>query len=142
MGLCAKMWNYLCSAVVPQVINPKRANAQNWSHPFPISFNLFSGQIRSTYKILSKSVEKPKSYGMILFASFAPEDKYEKDKVGNSRFLKKICFNHILIVLVMPHGIFWRIIPILIDYGKIAEIFIIWNIFTKQEDGRTNSTIK
>ena len=129
MGLCAKLWNCLCSAVVPQVINPKRANAQNWSHPFPISFNLFSGRIRSTYKILSKSVEKPKSYGMILFASFAPEDKYEKDRVGNSWFLKKIRFNHILIVIVMPHGIFWRIIPILIKYSIIADIFIIWNIF-------------
>ena len=41
--------------------------------PFPISLIVFSGRIRSTYKILSKSVEKPKSYGMILFASFAPD---------------------------------------------------------------------
>ena len=73
MGLGAKIWNCLCSAVVPQVINPKRADAQNWSHPFPLSLILLSGRIRSTYKILSKSVEKPKSYGMILFASFAPD---------------------------------------------------------------------
>ena len=60
--------------VVPQVIDPNKAAAQNWSLTFHIYIIIFYGWNESPYKILSKSVEKPKSYGMILFASFASED--------------------------------------------------------------------
>ena len=70
--------------VVPQVINPKRAAAQNWSHPFPIRFVVFPGRIRPPYKILSKSVEKQKSYSISILAPIAPRDLSENGKVRNS----------------------------------------------------------
>ena len=60
--------------VVPQVINPNRAAAHNWSQTFRIYFIIFYGQNKSPYKILSKSVEKQKSYVMVLSAQLAPED--------------------------------------------------------------------
>ena len=84
MGLCAKIWDCLCSAVVPQVINPKRAAAQNSSHPFPIGLIAFSGRIRAPYKILSRSVQKQKSYSISIFALIAPQDLSESGKVRNS----------------------------------------------------------
>ena len=57
--------------VVSQAINPKWAAAQNWSQPFPDHFDVFSGRIKSPYKILSKSIEKHGSYVNISFAIVA-----------------------------------------------------------------------
>ena len=84
MGLCAKIWNCLGSAVVPQVINPKRAAAQNWLHSFPIGLIAFSGRIRAPYKILSRSVQKQKRNSISIFALIASQDLSESGKVRNS----------------------------------------------------------
>ena len=84
MGLCAKIWDCLCSAVVPQVIDPKRAAAQNSSHPFPIGLIAFSGRIRAPYKILSRSVQKQKRNSISIFALIASQDLSESGKVRNS----------------------------------------------------------
>ena len=92
--------------VVPQVINPNRAAAQNWSQTFHIYSIIRYGQNKSPYKILSKSVEKQKSYVMVLSAQLAPEDNYEKDNVRNSHFLNICCLNDISIAIVLPSGIF------------------------------------
>ena len=92
--------------VVPQVINPNRAAAQNWSQTSHIYLIILYGQNKSPYKILSKSVEKQKSYVIVLSAQLAPEDNYEKDNVRNSHFLNKCCLNDISIAVVMPYGIF------------------------------------
>ena len=92
--------------VVPKVINPNRADAQNWSQTFYIYLIILYGQNKSPYKILSKSVEKQKSYVIVLSAQLAPEDNYEKDNVRNSHFLKINCLNDILIAVLMPFGIF------------------------------------
>ena len=56
--------------VVPQAINPYRAAAHNWPHIFNIRFILLLGRIKPPYKILSKSFEKQKSYGVIFSAQF------------------------------------------------------------------------
>ena len=92
--------------MVPQVIDPNRAAAQNWSQTFHIYSIIRYGQSKSPYKILSKSVEKQKSYVIVLSAQLAPEDNYEKDNVRNSHFLNICCLNDILIPVVMPLGIF------------------------------------
>ena len=92
--------------VVLQVINPSRAAAQNWSQTFHIYLIILYGQNKSPYKILSKSVEKQKSYVIVLSAQLAPEDNYEKDNVRNSHFLNICCLNDISIAIVMPSGIF------------------------------------
>ena len=69
--------------MVPQIIHPKRAAAQNWSHPFPIGLFEFSGQIRGPYKILSRSVQKQKSNSISIFALIAPQicPKMEKSEI-------------------------------------------------------------
>ena len=92
--------------VVPQVINPNRATAQNWSQTSHIYLIILYGQNKSPYKILSKSVEKQKSYVIVLSAQLAPEDNYEKDNVRNSHFLNICCLTDFLIAVVMPSGIF------------------------------------
>ena len=106
MGLCAKIWYCLCGGVVPQVINPKRAAAQNWSHPFPIGLIAFSGRIRAPYKILSRSVQKQKSYSISIFALIAPQDLSENVNVRNSWFLKSRLWNHDLIAKIMIPSIY------------------------------------
>ena len=92
--------------VVLQVIDPKRAAAQNWSQLLFIHLVVFSGQIRSPYKILSKSVEKQKSYVVVLSAQLAPKANYERDNVQNPHFFNICRLNDILIAVVMPSGIF------------------------------------
>ena len=128
MGLCAKIWNCICSAVVPQVINPKRAAAQNWSHPFPIGLIAFSGRIRAPYKILSRSIQKQKSYSISIFALIAPQDLSKNRKVRNSWFLMSRLWNHDLIAKIMLPSIFRLNTCISVTYCYKTEIFFILGI--------------
>ena len=123
--------------VVLQIINPKWATAQNWSQPFHFHFVVFSRRIRSPYKILSKLVEKQKSY---VSAQLAPEANYEKDNVRKSRFSKITCSNHILTAIVMPPGIFQLVISMVMTYCKVTEIFITLGIFCHA--GRSEDELK
>ena len=96
--------------VVLQVINPNMATceaaAQKWKKTFFTHSGLFLRHVWPSFQILSKSVEKQKSYVMVLSAQLAPEDNYEKDNVRNSHFLNICCLNDILTAIVMPPGIF------------------------------------
>ena len=96
--------------VVLQVINPNMATcgaaAQKWKNPFLTPSGLFLRHVWPSFQISSKSVEKQKSYVIVLSAQLAPEDNYEKDIVRNSHFLNICCLNDILIPVVMPLGIF------------------------------------
>ena len=92
--------------VVPQVIDPNRAAAQSWSQIFHIFVIIFYGWKKSPYKILSKSVEKQKSYGMVLPVQFAPEERYENDNVRKSPLLNITHLNPFLNAIVIPPGIF------------------------------------
>ena len=56
--------------------------------------------------LYSKSVEKQKSYVIVLSAQLAPKHNYERDNVRNSHFLNICSLNDILNAVVMPYGIF------------------------------------
>ena len=96
--------------VVLQAINPNMttcgAAAQKQKNPFFIHLGLFLRQVWPSFQILSKSVEKQKSYGMVLPVQFAPEDRYENDNVRKSPLLNITHLNPFLNAIVIPPGIF------------------------------------
>ena len=96
--------------VVLQVINPNmatcRAATQKWKNPFFIHLGLFLRQVWPLFQILSKSVEKQKSYGVVLPVQFAPEERYENDNVRKSPLLNITHLNPFLNAMIIPPGIF------------------------------------
>ena len=96
--------------VVLQAINPNiatyRAAAQKWKNPFLTHSGLFLWHLWPSFQILSKSVEKQKSYGVVLPFQLSPEDKYENDNVRKSPLLNITPLNPFLNAIVIPPGIF------------------------------------
>ena len=96
--------------VVLQAINPNMATcgaaAQKLKKPVQTLLGLFLGLVEAQYQISSKSVEKQKSYGVVLPVQFAPEDRYENDNVRKSPLLNITHLNPFLNAIVIPPGIF------------------------------------
>ena len=96
--------------VVLQAINFNVATcgaaAQKLKKPVQTQLGLFLGLVEAQYQISSKSVEKQKSYGVVLPVQFAPEDRYENDNVRKSPLLNITHLNPFLNAIVIPPAIF------------------------------------
>ena len=96
--------------MVLQAINPNMATcgaaAQKLKKPVQTQLGIFLGLVEAQYQISSKSVEKQKSYGVVLPVQFAPEDRYENDNVRKSPLLNITHLNPFLNAIVIPPAIF------------------------------------